>query len=313
MEILDWIKVSDSIKANLAAYIKKGDYSDKYVALFLLWDDDPSKVYVSLKKQFWADIWLNVEVFGSEDKSTNVDYLERYKYVDYTDIKNVYNTLDFLNKDNDCLGIVVQLPLPDYFMQYKSDILSKISPLKDIDGLGWLLLWLSAIDLIDFTPATPASVLNILEYYDLADFKWKNVTIIWQSNLVWKPLAMEIIKRGWTVYSFNAHSDIEQVKESARKSDYIMSATGMVEIVDDTFLKDDCSQVLVDIWWWLKDGKAVWDVNYEAVKDKVYAITPVPGGVWPVTVASLFSNIIVIERQSELIDSAMNNYCVYFK
>lgn len=298
MLILDWKLVSNSIKINLKNYFQENHFVWKYVAIFLLQDHVPSKVYVNLKKKFANEVWLNFFIFwwfGSNDLPWNYDYLKPYLDTDCSNVKNILKIIDFLNADPNCVWEVVQLPLPDFLVPHKAQILSRVSPTKDPDWLWWNYLGLSAINLVDFIPATPNAVIKILEHYNLADFEWKNVTIIWQSNLVWKPLAMEIIKRRGEVFTFNDKVDINLLKDVCKKSDYIISATWKINLIDETFLSWNSNQILVDVWWGIKDGKAVWDVNFELVKDKVYAITPVPWWIGPVTVASLFDNIRVLD------------------
>lgn len=292
MKLLDGKIIKKEYKNKLQKEIHNKKWNWKTVAIFLLQQHKPSEVYINLKKKFWEKIWLKVDIYS-------------YKNMDFVlwkdDIDLVINNINMLNNDSNCLGIVVQLPLPHYMERFKEKVLSSISPLKDIDWLWWVLFGLSSISQIDFVPATPASVLNILKYYHIDDFQWKLITIIWQSNLVGKPLALEIIKRWWEVLSFNEFVDQNLLQEFCRKSDYIISATGKVHLIDDNFLRDDKSQILVDVWWWIKDGKAVGDINFEKVKDKIAYITPVPGGVWPMTVASLFDNIRILQNQKHLI------------
>lgn len=293
MIILDWRVVGNQIRENLKKYFSWSIWQDKYVAVIFLWNNDSCRIYVWHKKKFGESIWINVKVFWPEDN-------DMILWKDLT-LENILATIDFLNKDDNCVGIVMQLPLTDELVKYKSEILSRISTIKDIDWLWWKLLWLWAIDLIEFIPATPMSVVRLLEYYGFGDFKGKKISILWQSNLVWKPLAMEIIKRWWEVFSFNHFIDKSEIQKSCKLSDYIISATWSLHLVDDSFIRDDQSQILVDVGWWFVDGKPAWDVFYDKVKDKIKAISPVPGGVGPLTVACLFDNIRVLHEQKDKI------------
>ena len=198
-------------------------------------------------------------------------------------------------------GHYCQLPLPEQFESYKEQLLAAITPQKDLDGLGGVILWLSEIWLVDFVPATPKAVLYILEKYTLADFTGKTVAILWQSNIVGKPLVLECIKRGATVYTCNADTPVEEIKTIARSSEYIISCTGKIHVIDQDFLRDDNSQIVVDVGYGHIDGKPVGDVNIEAIKDKVAAYTPVPGGVWPLTVACLFDNVFVLQSYADVL------------
>lgn len=298
--ILDWKKVALEIKTNLTKYIKENELSDKYVAIYLLWDDKPSEVYVTMKRKFWNEIWLNVKVFWHKSfENETCDSVKKINNLNLLSIDWLLESIDILNQDESCVWIIVQLPLPKSLQEFKPKILARINPLKDIDGLWWTLVWIAAIDYIDFLPATPASVINLLEYYNLADFTWKKVTIIGQSNLVWKPLVMEIIKRYGEVFSFNHEANTQDVKNACHNSDYVISATWAVHLVDETYLNGNKNQIIVDVWYGILNWKAVWDVNFERVEKNVKAISPVPGWVWPLTVACLFNNIRVIWEQKE--------------
>ena len=281
--ILDWKKIANKIKINLTEKVKKV-FSDKknYVWIVNFWDNPSSATYVKMKKKFGEEIGLRTEIFGQEKK--------------YGKIENVVELIHNLNDDKNCIWFMIQLPLPKNMEKYKSQLLSLIAPDKDIDWLGWVLTWLASIALIDFLPATAKAVVTLLKEYNLYDIKWKKITVIGQSNLSGKPLVDEFIKQEATVYSCNKFTPIEEIKSFCKNSDYIVSCTGAIHLVNRDFVRDDQSQVIVDVWYGFKDGKAVWDVDFESVKDCVKYISPVPGGVWPLTVASIFENIFVIEE-----------------
>jgi len=126
-------------------------------------------------------------------------------------------------------------------------------------------------------PATPRAVFHLLEQYQLADFKGKTVAVLGQSNIVGKPLAMECIKRGGTVYSCNSSTPAEEIRAICTRSDYIISCTGRVHLVDSAFVRDDQTQIIVDVGYGHIDGKPVGDVKIDEVADKISAYTPVPG------------------------------------
>jgi len=298
-KILSGKQLSQNLQDELQQKVQKYfPNKDKYIAILFFGENSASKTYVKLKKKFAKNIGLHVEVFGQEDDK-NTDFCEDlniYKNQEYDSVVKIVELIQFLNFDKDCVWILVQLPLPDEFMKYKSQILSAISPKKDIDWLWGTLFGLSSIDLIDFVPATPKSVLYLLEKYDLWDMKGKTIAILWQSNLVWKPLTLELIKRWATVYSTNHYNDQNKIKNICKKSDYIISCTGQIHLIDESYLREDQSQIIVDVGYWYKDGKPVGDVQFEKIKNKVFAYTPVPGGVWPLTVACLFDNIFVLKN-----------------
>lgn len=292
--LLTWKEVVWEIKTELKQFFGDTKYSSKYMAILLLNDNDASKVYVWLKRKFANEIWLNFFVFWwiiDENDFSKFPELEKYwnKKIDQKD--DIISLINFLNEDKNCLWIVVQLPLPANLEQYKSEILAAIDYKKDPDWLNWVLMWMSVLDDFDFVPATPYATFKLLEYYNLADFKWKVVTVLWQSNLVGKPLVLELIKRWAQVLSFNNFWDSDFIKQSCQKSDIIISATWVTHLLDENYVRNDNSQIIIDIWWWIKDWKAVWDVNFEKISNKVDSITPVPWWIGPVTVSCLFYNV----------------------
>lgn len=186
------------------------------------------------------------------------------------------------NTDDACLGIVVQLPLSPQLQPHQATILTAVAPHKDLDGLGGVLFGLSATGHLTFIPATPKAVLEMLRYYSLDAVQGQTVALLGQSNLTGKPLAVELMNRGATVCSFNAESDQVLMKEVCAKSDIIISATGVVHLLDASFFSDPDAlrqKVLLDVGRGIKDGKAVGDIDREFFQDRVHAITPVPGGI----------------------------------
>lgn len=281
--ILDWKVVAAKIKQELTQKVQKTfPNKNNYVWIIYLWDNPSSATYVRMKKKFGEEIWLKTEIFWQEKK--------------YDKIENVVSLIHDLNDDKNCLWFMIQLPLPKQFESHKAELLSLIAPDKDIDWLWWVLTWLSGIWLIDFVPATVRAVITLLKSYDLYNMRWKVVTVIWQSNLCGKPLVAELIKQEATVYSCNEFTDQNLIREFCLRSDYIISCTWVIYLVDDSFVRDDWTQILIDVWYWYRDWKAVWDIDFEKVKDKVKYISPVPGGVWPLTVASIFDNLFTIEE-----------------
>jgi methylenetetrahydrofolate dehydrogenase (NADP+)/methenyltetrahydrofolate cyclohydrolase len=127
----------------------------------------------------------------------------------------------------------------------------------------------------------------------------KNVTIIGQSALVGMPLATSCMQRGASVYSFNQRSHPQDIQTSSKKSDYIMSATGVPHLITADHVRTDKSQILIDIGRSMVQGKATGDIDTHGVQELVYALTPVPGGVGPMTIASLFSNMKTLYEQHQ--------------
>ena len=307
--ILSWKNISLELQNQLSAQVKTVFAGRKpYVAILFLWEDYSSATYVKHKKSYGASLGLPVIVFGQNhtaDYDRNqvgrFDDVSIYINQTYDSIGKIMELIRYLNHDDECVGILVQLPLPQQFSSYKTEILSAITPTKDIDGLGGVVTWLSSIDLIDFTPATPRAVLMLLDHYQLGDMSGKMVSIIGQSNVVGKPLIFECIKRWATVASFNQDNSLEEIQSVCKQSDYIISCTGKVHLVNEQFVRDDQTQIIVDVGYGHIDGKPVGDVQIDAIAEKVAAYTPVPGGVGPLTVACIFSNVLDLQAYKEVL------------
>lgn len=307
--ILSWKDLSLSFKQSLIQ--KRATFFGErkvYVAIIFLGDDYSSATYVKHKKAYGESIGLPVIVFGQNhtaeydrNQAGKFDDVGIYINQNYDSVGKVMELIRYLNHDDDCVGIIVQLPLPEQFVEYKQQLLAAITPQKDLDGLGGVIVGLSQMWLIDFVPATPKAVLYILEKYNLDNFMGKTVAIFWQSNIVGKPLVLECIKRGATVYTCNWDTPVEKIKIISKNSDYIVSCTGKIHLVDETFIRNDTTQIIVDVGYGHIDGKPVGDVHIETIQDKVAAYTPVPGGVWPLTVACLFDNIFVLQSYADIL------------
>lgn len=307
--ILSWKELSVSFQQELI--IKRAKFFGErkvYVAIIFLGDDYSSATYVKHKKAYGESIGLPVIVFGQNhtaeydrNQAGKFDDVGIYINQNYDSVGKVMELIRYLNHDDDCVGIIVQLPLPEQFVEYKQQLLAAITPQKDLDGLGGVIVGLSQMWLIDFVPATPKAVLYILEKYNLDNFMGKTVAILWQSNIVGKPLVLECIKRGATVYTCNWDTPVEKIKIISKNSDYIVSCTGKIHLVDETFIRNDTTQIIVDVGYGHIDGKPVGDVHIETIQDKIAAYTPVPGGVWPLTVACLFDNIFVLQSYADIL------------
>ncbi len=293
MEQLLGKPIVENIKKDTEKRLSKFNLSkDSYLAILFFWDNSSSHVYVKMKKKYGESIGLKVKVFGQNTDEFPDGSQYSSQYNNYKTPQDIINLIEDLNKDNNCLWIIVQLPIPDQIREHQPNILSKIDWKKDVDWLGGIVNGLSQIWLLDFIPATPKAIIKLLEWYNLNHFEWKNIAILWQSNLVWKSLAIELMKQWWTILSFNHMSDQDKMREFCKQADYIIACTGAIHLVDESFLNPDKQQILVDAWYGHKDGKAVWDINFEAVENKVKYLAPVPWWVWPLTVACLFDNLV---------------------
>jgi len=292
--------IAEKIEAELKAKVQSTFWdTKKFVAILFFWDNRSSAVYVRNKQNFGSRIGLSTLIFGQgqENESLDFPYLNLFLQQKKREKNQILSLIHHLNQDENCVGIIIQLPLPSELQAYKNELLAAIAPNKDIDGLWWTMLGKSFFDLLDFTPATPKAVMTLLDYYDLGDVRGKQVAVIGQSTIVGKPLALELLKRGAFVGTFDIRNTPEEIRAFCQNSDYIFSGTGQVHLVNAEFLSKEKQQILIDIGYGHKDGKPVGDIDFDSVKDQVLHITPVPWGIGPLTIASLFSNVFVLWEQ----------------
>lgn len=273
--------VVESLREKTKAYLASLGRDDLYVAHFLLNNDAATQVYAKLKGNYASSVGITSRTYEMR-KASSVEVLQ---------------SIEKCNADEACVGIIVQLPVAENLLECETDFLTAVSPQKDIDGLSWIVFWNSLAGKWNFIPATPRAVFEVLAYYGYDELQGKTVAVISQSNLIWKPVALELMKRWASVLSCNERSGAERVAEICRMSDVIISATGVPGLLSassvggtscDISRKD---KVIVDVGRGIKDGKAVGDTDREALAEAGAHITPVPWGVWPVTIACVFDNI----------------------
>ena len=289
-------KIKDELKIQVSTFFGE---NQKYVAILFFGDNKSSATYVHHKQKYAKEIWISTFIFwqGTEQDTTYFPILKTWTQKKYTEVNQIFELINFLNQDRQCIGIMIQLPLPEIFTQHKLELLQAINESKDIDGLWGSLIWKSFCDMIEFCPATPKAVFTLLDAYNLGNLRGKKVAIVWQSIIVGKHLALESIKRWAIVQCFDLTFNPEEIKKGCQDAEYLFCATGVIDLINDEYLNKEGNQILIDIWYGHKQGKAAGDIDFEKVKDKIKHITPVPGWIGPLTIASLFSNVIVLAKQ----------------
>ncbi|MSN96733.1 bifunctional methylenetetrahydrofolate dehydrogenase/methenyltetrahydrofolate cyclohydrolase FolD [Campylobacter sp. FMV-PI01] len=263
-------KVKDEVKneainlANLG--IKPG------LAVILVGDDKASLTYVNSKEKAckMCEIY---SVKKTLPASTTEDEL--------------LNLIDELNKDDKIHGILVQLPLPKHIDENK--IIEKIDPKKDVDGFHPINVGKLSIALDGFVSCTPAGVIRLLKEYEI-DISGKNAVVIGRSNIVGKPMANLLLKENATVTI--THSKTKNLDFYTKNADIIVVAIGIPNFLKADMVKDGAIVIDVGINR-LDDGRLVGDADFENLKEKASFITPVPGGVGPMTIAMLLNNTII--------------------
>ena len=258
-------KESDSLKMN--GIIPR-------LAVILVGDDAASKIYVKNKSKACEDVGIEYEeVILDADTSMN----------------EILRVIDELNERQDINGILLQSPIPKGL-----DIQSafeRINYKKDVDGFNPLNVGKLMIGQETFISCTPYGILKLLEYYNIP-IEGKHAVIIGRSNIVGKPLAQCLLKENATVTI--CHSKTANLPEITQKADILISAVGKINLVTEDMVKQDA--VVIDVGMNRdSNGKLKGDVDFDNVKEKTSYITPVPGGVGPMTIAMLMNNVIYID------------------
>lgn len=274
-----------------------------YLGIIFLWEHPASKIYVKKKQDFGEEVGIQTLVFWQKQTTENsAFYLQKpRKERWYTTISEVLELIEFLNQDEQCKGIIVQLPLPENLQKDQQKILNAITPEKDLDGMNGSLLGKDFLGRIVFLPATPKAVIHLLDYYQLWNMRGKEVVILGKGIVVGKPLALEVYKRGGFLKAFDVDDNVDTIKNHCQQADYIFSATGKTHLVDTSFLANHKKQVVIDIGYGQLHGKAVGDVNFDEIENKVEHLSPVPWGVGPLTIACLFDNLFDLYEQKDIL------------
>lgn len=275
MKILDGKYVSQKILDGISSEVENLRKDGKRIPrldMILVGDDYGSVKYVSIKEKIASEVGIIGQVHHLDSSVNTMD---------------VVNLIDTLNKFQDVDGFMTQLPLPDHINT--NLVLDSIDPKKDVDGLTSVNLGkLFQKDSSAIPPATPLGIMMLLDEYNIKVFG-KHVVILGTSNIVGTPLAAMMLERKATVTMCNSKTvDIEGVSRSA---DILVSATGKACLIKKNFLKNDSIVIDVGSNKHPETGKLVGDVDWEDVKGIPSYITPVPGGVGPVTVACLMLNL----------------------
>lgn len=270
--IIDGKAISEKIRSEAKAgteKLKKEKGVIPGLAVVLVGDNPASKVYVGSKEKACIEMGF---------------YSEKHALPATAGQDELLKLIDKLNKDSKIHGILVQLPLP---RQINEDaVLEAISPEKDVDGFHPYNVGRLAVGKPLFQPCTPYGVMKMLEYSDIT-VEGKNAVIVGRSNIVGKPIALMLLQKSATVTV--CHSKTKDLKEELKRADIVVAAIGKPEFVKGDMLKEGAVVIDVGINR-LESGKLVGDVDFASAEKVASAITPVPGGVGPMTIAMLMYN-----------------------
>jgi methylenetetrahydrofolate dehydrogenase (NADP+)/methenyltetrahydrofolate cyclohydrolase len=282
--LIDGKELAKKIRANLkieCEELNKKGISSK-LAVIMVGDDPASKVYVRNKSKACEDVGIKYEEYLLDEKISQKELIDLIKK---------------LNQDNTINGILLQSPIPSNLDI--NEAFRTISPEKDVDGFNPVNVGKLVLNQDTFVSCTPYGIIKMFEEYNI-DLCGKNVVILGRSNIVGKPLIHCCLNKNATVTT--CHSKTQNIKEIASKADILISAIGKANFVTADMVKENAVVIDVGINR-LDNGKITGDVDFENVKEKASYITPVPGGVGPMTIAMLMNNVLkATKRQNGMID-----------
>ncbi|MBO5290520.1 MAG: bifunctional methylenetetrahydrofolate dehydrogenase/methenyltetrahydrofolate cyclohydrolase FolD [Clostridia bacterium] len=241
------------------------------LAVIIVGNNSASRVYVNNKKKACEEVGIESFEFALPEETTQEELL---------------NLIDKLNNDSKVDGILCQLPLPSHIDEQA--VINSIDPKKDVDAFHPENVGHIMIGDYTFLPCTPAGIMEMLKFYNI-DVKGKKCVVIGRSNIVGKPMAMLLLKENGTVEI--CHSRTENLKEETLTADILVAAVGKAYFVTEDMVKDGA--VVIDVGMNRNDeGKLCGDVDFDNVKEKASFITPVPGGVGPMTITMLLENTV---------------------
>lgn len=282
--IIDGKELAKKIRANLkieCEELKKKNINSK-LAVIMVGEDPASKVYVRNKSKACEDVGIEYEEYLLDVNITQKELIE---------------LIEKLNNDKTINGILLQSPIPSNLDV--NEAFRTISPQKDVDGFNPINVGKLVLNQDTFVSCTPYGIMKMFEEYNI-DLTGKNVVILGRSNIVGKPLIHCCLNKNATVTS--CHSKTQNLAQKAKEADVLISAIGKANFVTADMVKDGAVVIDVGINR-LDNGKITGDVDFESVKEKASYITPVPGGVGPMTIAMLMNNVIkATRRQNGMVD-----------
>ena len=276
MKIIDGKEIAKNLRLEISEEVKKLDRPPG-LAVILVGEDPASAVYVRNKERACNEAGFFSDKIIKSENITEEQLLEE---------------VERLNHDPQIDGILVQLPLPGHINANK--VIEHISPLKDVDGFHSENIGKLMQNKSHLRPCTPKGVMTMLASIG-CEVMGMNCVVIGASNIVGRPMAMELLNARGTVTICN--SKTKNVAEKVMQADIVVVGVGIPKMVKGDWVKDGA--VVIDIGInRLDNGSLVGDVDFDAIKDKASAITPVPGGVGPMTIATLLENTLIAYRQN---------------
>lgn len=273
MKLIDGKKISLDIKDEVKVKVSELNKMGKQccLAVIQVGEDPASSVYVRNKKNACAYTGIESRSFELSDDISELELLE---------------IIDQLNSDDGVHGILVQLPLPKHINE--EHVIKSILPKKDVDGFHPESVGALCIGQPGFVSCTPAGIIQLLKRSDI-EIEGKECVVIGRSNIVGKPMALLLLQENGTVTI--SHSKTKNLKEVCKRADILIVAVGKPKMIDRSYVKEGATIIDVGIHR-MEDKSLCGDVDFEDVKEVCGAITPVPGGVGPMTIAMLMNNLV---------------------
>ncbi len=277
--ILDGKKTAEEIRNKLKVQISVLQKKPGLAAI-MVGDNPASKIYVSIKEKTCSEVGI---------------YSERYSLPEETSEKDLLQLIGKLNSSSKIHAILVQLPLPSHISQ--ENVFSAIKPEKDVDGFSSRNIGRLIAGNESAVPCTPKGIIRLLESYDV-QIAGKSAVVVGRSMIVGKPTALMLMNRNATVTI--CHTKTANLANHTKNADIIIAAAGKPKLITAYMIKEGAA--VVDVGINKADGKLCGDVDFGAVKEKAGFISPVPGGVGPMTVAMLLENTLSCYTKIEGVD-----------
>ena len=274
MQIIDGKKIAEELKSAIALEVS-GLNSKPGLAVILVGDNAASKVYVNNKEKGCQEVGFNSVKINRDENTSEKELLQ---------------LIQDLNNDETIDGILVQLPLPNHIDTKK--VIEAIDPIKDVDGFHKENMGRLLQNNPTLRPCTPRGVMTMLEKSNINPYGLDAV-VIGASNIVGRPMAIELLNAGATVTI--CHSKTQDLPGKVKSADIVVAAVGIPRFVQADWLKK--GSIVIDVGInRLETGELVGDVDFDQAKDVVNAITPVPGGVGPMTIVTLLENTLLAHK-----------------
>ena len=280
VHIIDGKKLAGEIKERISSELKELTSrcdSIPTIGTIIIGNNRESELFLRLRERASSEVGIKSE---------------HYRFFEDVEEREVIEVIEELNSSEEIHGIIIQQPIPEHISLHR--LLSRLSPDKDVEGITPRNLGRLMIGEEDIIPCTPLAVLRILEHANV-QLKGANAVIVNHSPIVGKPLAILLLNRNATVSV--CHVFTRNLKEYTRKADILITATGVPRLIGREHIKE--GSVVIDVGISKTEKGICGDVAFDEVKEIVSAITPVPGGVGPVTIASALENLLKLYKRKE--------------